>query len=112
MNSIELRLEAMKLPTYNFSDPEKVVTTAEKFLNFLEGTAREAAKAGLAAHDTAAAAAAAQLAAAKKEVEVAAKKKRGRPMQQDPTPKQPPIDNEHVAPGCAQCTGGDRTVFA
>jgi hypothetical protein len=54
MTSEELRLKALELAAYNVSDPDKVVISAEKFLNFLEGKAREAAKAGLVAHDEAA----------------------------------------------------------
>ena len=70
MTSLELRQRALELAVdaRQLNDaPGSIVAAAEKFLNFLEGIAREAAKEGLAAHDEAAA----------KQAEKAAKKARG-----------------------------------
>jgi hypothetical protein len=61
--ALELAVDARQLN----DAPGSIVAAAEKFLNFLEGIAREAAKEGLAAHDEAAA----------KQAEKAAKKARG-----------------------------------
>jgi len=76
MTSLELRQRALELAVgaRQLNDaPGSIVAAAEKFLNFLEGIAREAAKEGLAAHDEAAA----------KQAEKAAKKARGKPMQNE-----------------------------
>jgi hypothetical protein len=70
MTSLELRQRALELAVdarQPNDAPGSIVAAAEKFLNFLEGIAREAAKEGLAAHDEAAA----------KQAEKAAKKARG-----------------------------------
>ena len=76
MTSLELRQRALELAVdaRQLNDaPGSIVAAAEKFLNFLEGIAREAAKEGLAAHDEAPA----------KQAEKAAKKARGKPMQNE-----------------------------
>ena len=85
MTSLELRQRALELAVdaRQLNDaPGSIVAAAEKFLNFLEGIAREAAKEGLAAHDEAAAKQA-ELIAPPDMVVKAAKKARGKPMQNE-----------------------------
>ena len=84
MTSLELRQRALELAVdaRQLNDaPGSIVAAAEKFLNFLEGIAREAAKEGLAAHDDAADRWYDEAAA--KQAEKAAKKARGKPMQNE-----------------------------
>jgi hypothetical protein len=72
MPSLELRQRALELAVdaRQLNDaPGSIVAVAEKFLNFLEGTAREAAKEGLAAADAT--------------VTEKPKKPRGKPMQNE-----------------------------
>jgi hypothetical protein len=85
MTSLELRQRALELAVdarQPNDAPGSIVAAAEKFLNFLEGIAREAAKEGLAAHDEAAA----------KQAEKAAKKARGKPMQNEEVAVTTPVE--------------------